>query len=73
MAGKDIEFTQEQFELTLGAVTGQAKAHGLDVEDPKLAAFLTLTAEVQAQQHAEVLMVNKLLNSIPPKVFAEYK
>ena len=73
MAGKDIEYTEEQLALTLNAVTGQAKAHGLDVEDPKVAVFLNLTAEVQAQQHAEVLMVNKLLNRIPPKLFEEYK
>jgi len=73
MAGKDIEFTEEQFEVTLKAVTGQAIAHGLDVEDPKLAAFLKLTAEIQAQQHAEVLQVNKFFNRIPPKVFEEYK
>jgi hypothetical protein len=73
MAGKDIEFTQEQFEVTLKAVTGQAQAHGLDVEDPNMVDFLRLTAEVQAQQHAEVLQVNRLLNRIPPKVFEEYK
>ena len=72
MAGKDIEATPEQIKLALNSVTGQAIAHGLDVKEPQLEAFLQLTAEIQAQQHAEILMTYNLINRIPPKVFAEY-
>ena len=73
MPGADIEASKSLVEQTLHAVTGTAKALGLDIEDPKVKAFIAHTSNIQAQQHAESNIAWGLVNSIPPKLFEEYK
>lgn len=40
----------------------QAEAHGLDIDNPNVMAFLNLTVDVQAALNARILLLHKHLN-----------
>jgi hypothetical protein len=64
MAGPDIQATQQNIDRTLAAVTSTATRLGVNINDPAVKAFITHTANIQAQQHAEALAAWNIVNSI---------
>lgn len=64
MAGPDIQAKQEHIDRTVTIVTSTAERLGLDINDPAVKAFITHTANIQAQQHAEALAAWNIVNSI---------
>ncbi len=62
MATNDFTATEDQRKVARSGLTIQAEAHGLDLEDPKVQAFIESQVEVQAQMAAEVTFVYNIMH-----------
>lgn len=56
------EPTEDQRKTALFGVRLQAEAHGLDVEDEKVKAFIEHTAEVQSWMASESTWLNNIIH-----------
>jgi len=62
MAISDFSATEDQRKVARSGLTIQAEAHGLDLEDPKVQAFIESQVAVQAQMAAEITFVYNIMH-----------
>ena len=59
--------TEDEFRVAFTGLRLQAEVHGLDVNDPKVAAFVQHQAEVKAQMMAESRWLNNIIHRMGEK------
>ena len=57
-----FEVTQNDLDLAAIGVKAQAEAHGLDMEDPRIKAFLEHLVKVDAANDVWIRMLQNILN-----------
>lgn len=64
MGADTFTATDTDKQVCLDGVLGQAKAHGLDMDDPKVVAFCEHTAAVKAASMAECRFLTNVVDKV---------